>query len=166
MVPGKRGEPYAGTMEPLIDDLAGVRRQMRWASVAAVALLVATILLFTLSPGGSLTSGSRVIDEIAEVYGTRQQASWLLHAGLFGLFGVSLSLWFASSSTSRGAPRRALGMLVLAVWIFAAATELAQGGVDGREASLGDWVADMVGVLAGLLLAPIVLRPVVERLIR
>jgi VanZ family protein len=57
-------------------------------------------------------------------------------------------------------------MLVLAIWIFAAADEIAQGWIEGRSASLGDWIADMVGVLIGLMLAPLVLRPLLRLLMR
>lgn len=135
---------------------------MRRVAASLVTVLVLAILLFTLSPSGSLTSGSRLIDAIADIRGTAEQASWLLHAALFALLGAALSLWFASTDTARGAPRRTLLAMLLAVWLFAAADELAQGFVEGREASLGDWIADMAGFLAGFLLAPSLLRPVLR----
>ena len=153
-------------MEQQSEEPEAVRRQLRRSSLLLAVLLVLAILLFTLSPGGSKISGSSVIHAMADIYGTREQASWVLHAALFGLLGVSLALWFASSSPGHRSPMRTLAMLVLVVWIFAAATEFAQSGIDGRSASVGDWIADMVGVLAGLLLAPMVLRPLFRLLLR
>lgn len=166
IVPGKLRRPYAGTMEQHSEKPEAVRRQLRRSSLWLAVLFVLAILLFTLSPGGSKTSGASVINAIADIYGTREQASWLLHGALFGLLGVSLSLWFASSSAGHRSPMRTLAMLVLVVWIFAAATEFAQGRIDGRDASVVDWIADMVGVLAGLLLAPMLLRPLFRLLLR
>jgi VanZ family protein len=173
-VPGKSARHYAGSMarqlnDPLpsrATDAEEIRHHMRRVSVVLAAILVLAILLFTLSPGDAYTSGSWLLDKMADIYGTRQQASWVLHAGLFALLGASLALWFASSPTSRRAPRRTLLMLVLAIWIFAAADEIAQGWIEGRSASLGDWIADMVGVLIGLMLAPLVLRPLLRLLMR
>ena len=166
IVPGKLRRHYAGAMEQHSEEPEAVRRQLRRSSLLLAVLFVVAILLFTLSPGGSKTSGSSVIHAIANIYGTREQASWLLHAALFGLLGVSLALWFASSSPGHRSPIRTLAMLVLVVWIFAAAAEFAQSRIDGRNASMVDWIADMVGVLAGLLLAPKLLRPLFRLLMR
>lgn len=150
-------------MDTTHEDPRDFRRQLRLASVGLALATGAAIVLFTLSPGGSATSGSGVIDAMADVYGTREQASWVLHAGLFGLLGVALALWFATSSAVRAAPVRSLAMLVLALWIFAAATELGQLAVEGRNATLGDWIADMLGALAGLFVAPLLLRRLLQR---
>jgi VanZ family protein len=153
-------------MEQSPEDPRDVRDQLRRASIVLAVGTGLAIVLFTLSPSGTPTSGSRVIDAMAAVYGTPQQASWVLHAGMFALLGAALALWFASSSIVRASPARALLMLVLALWVFAAATELGQRAVQGRQASLGDWMADMLGALLGLFLAPLLLRPLLERVLR
>ena len=49
----------------------------------------------------------------------------------------------------RGWTHGVLAMAVLAVWIFAALDELAQGRV-GRSAELSDWFADMLGAMLGI----------------
>ena len=54
-------------------------------------------------------------------------------------------------------------MLVLAIWLLAAATELAQGWVDGRDPDALDWVADMLGALVGLIAGSAGLRWLLER---
>jgi VanZ family protein len=51
-------------------------------------------------------------------------------------------------------------MLLLVLWIFASATELAQGRI-GRDPSLGDWAADMAGGVGGLLGGGFLLRALV-----
>jgi VanZ family protein len=153
-------------MEQPHEDPRDVRRPLRRASIALATATGLAIVLFTLSPSGSLTSGSGLIDAMADVYGTREQASWVLHAGMFALLGASLSLWFASSSIVRASPMRVLLMLLLALWVFAAATELGQRAVEGRQASLGDWVSDMLGALVGFFLAPRLLRPLLARVLR
>jgi len=150
-------------MDTTHEDPRGFRRQLRLASLGLTLATGAAIVLFTLSPGGSATSGDAVIEAMAEIYGTPDQASWVLHAGLFGLLGVALALWFATSSAVRTAPVRSLAMLVLALWIFAAATELGQLAVEGRDATLGDWIADMLGALTGLFVAPLLLRRLLQR---
>ncbi len=79
------------------------------------------------------------------------------HAIAFGTLGLTLSGLYVTSSFARRNPRRALAMLLLAIWIFAAATEIAQGEV-GRDPSLEDWAADMVGAVAGLLMGSFLIR--------
>lgn len=84
------------------------------------------------------------------------------HFLAFGALGFTLAGVYATSRMARVAPRRALAMVFLAVWIFAAVDELAQAAV-GRDASLGDWIADMTGAMAGLFLGGFVLRALVPR---
>ncbi|MFN8638233.1 MAG: VanZ family protein [Dehalococcoidia bacterium] len=79
------------------------------------------------------------------------------HALAFGAFGVSLAGLYVSSRWARRAPVRALVMLVLAIWIFAATTELLQAQI-GRDPSLGDWAADMAGAVGGLLAGGFAIR--------
>ena len=58
---------------------------------------------------------------------------------------------------ARQSPRRALAMLLLALWIFAASTEIGQSYID-REPSLADWGADMAGAVVGLFAGSVLLR--------
>ena len=80
------------------------------------------------------------------------------HFGLFAALGVPIAARFATSEAARRSPRRTLGMVVLAFWLFAAGGEIAQGWVEGRDPQLFDWVADMAGALTGLLVGSTALR--------
>ncbi len=63
---------------------------------------------------------------------------------------VHLLLFVALAVTGRwaGARARALGVLLV---VYAAVSEVVQGiSVLGRSASVADWAADTIGVLAGL----------------
>ena len=84
------------------------------------------------------------------------------HFGLFAGLGVAIAARYATSDAARRSPQRVLGMVVLGVWMFAAATEIGQGWVDGREPQLIDWVADMAGAVTGLLLGSVLLRWLLE----
>lgn len=80
------------------------------------------------------------------------------HFGLFAALGVAIAARYATSEAARRSPRRVLGMVVLVIWLFAAASEMAQGWVDGRDPQLVDWVANMAGAIVGLLLGSAALR--------
>jgi len=79
------------------------------------------------------------------------------HFGVFLLLGVALAGLFATSRMARQSPRRALVMLLLVLWIFAAITEIGQSYI-GREPSLADWGADMAGAVVGLFAGSVLLR--------
>ena len=115
-------------------------------------LVVALILLTTLTPNDG--EGEGCLLGVPCLVG---------HFVAFALLGVPLALRFATSEAARGSPRRALAMLVLAIWLLAAATELAQGWVDGRDPDTLDWVADMLGALVGLIAGSAGLRWLLER---
>ncbi len=117
----------------------------RLAALGAVGTVVA-ILASTLTP--------LAIDENGCAFGV---PCTLGHAIAFGALGLTLSGLYVTSSFARRNPRRALVMLLLAIWIFASITELAQAEV-GRDPSLADWAADMLGVISGLLLGGFLLR--------
>ncbi|MCC6237981.1 MAG: VanZ family protein [Dehalococcoidia bacterium] len=117
----------------------------RLAALGAVGTVVA-ILASTLTP--------LAIDENGCAFGV---PCTLGHAIAFGALGLTLSGLYVTSSFARRNPRRALVMLLLAIWIFASITELAQAEV-GRDPSLGDWAADMLGAIGGLLLGGFLLR--------
>lgn len=119
----------------------------RFATVG-VACAVALILLTTLTPVA--------LDDDGCALGV---PCTIGHALAFGALGVAMSALYVTSSFARRSPQRAIVMLLLCAWILAGGTEIAQGYV-GREPSLGDWVADMVGVVSGLLLGGFVLRTI------
>lgn len=85
------------------------------------------------------------------------------HFVLFALLGFAAAVRFATSEAGRGAPARTLAMIVLAIWVLAAGTELAQSRVPGRSPELADWVTDMAGAVAGLAVAGPVMRAVLRR---
>ena len=125
-------------------------------------MLVAVILVVSLSPSGSFASDpirrSALEGSTLDFDATRT----LGHAVLYALLGVALAVRFAASDVARRSPARALGMIVLAIWILAAGTELAQARVPGRAPELVDWLVDMAGALIGLA----VVGPVMRLLVR
>jgi hypothetical protein len=62
---------------------------------------------------------------------------------------IHASLFLALAVTGRWAGIRRV-VLVPGLVLYAAASEVVQGMI-GRDAAVGDWVADVVGVLLGLL---------------
>ena len=129
--------------------------QLRALSTVAIVALVTAILIVTLTPlGTSEEPGDNCSFGLPCVIG---------HVALFGALGVGIAGRFATSDAARRSPRRVLLMTLLAVWVFAAADELAQEWwVDGRGGQLTDWLADMAGVLAGIPAGGFLLRRVVR----
>jgi hypothetical protein len=106
--------------------------------VFAVAVLVSLAVLF--APGSDVPSAPPGVDK-------------LVHGGVFLLLAVT-GRW-------AGIPRAVLaGLLVL----YGAVSEVVQGipALD-RDPAVGDWVADVVGVLLGLLLWAAIERRVPAR---
>jgi hypothetical protein len=124
---------------------------LRWFSQAATLASAAAILVLTLAP--------LPFNGASCLLGIPCDAGHFL---TFGVLGVSLAGVFVTSAFARRSPRRALSMMLLGVWIFAAATEIAQGEV-GRDPSLADWGADMAGAVAGLLGGGFALRLLLGR---
>jgi hypothetical protein len=114
--------------------------------MAATAASMAAIIAMTLTPVA--IEGDRCALGLPCGFG---------HALSFAALGMSLAGVFVTSAFARRSPRRALSMLLLGLWIFAALTELAQAEV-GRDASLADWAWDMAGALTGLVLGGFALR--------
>jgi membrane associated rhomboid family serine protease len=101
--------------------------------VFAVTVLVSLAVLF--APGADVPSAPPGVDK-------------LVHGSLF----AALALTGRWAGMMRGV---LAGLLVL----YAAASELLQGiPVLQRDPSVGDWVADVVGILVGLLLWDLVSR--------
>jgi hypothetical protein len=95
--------------------------------VFAVTVLVSLAVLF--APGADVPSAPPGVDK-------------LVHGALFAALALT-GRW-------AGVLRRVLACLLV---LYAAASELVQGiPVLDRDASVGDWVADVIGVLVGLLL--------------
>lgn len=127
-------------------------RQLSWLGTATS---MALILVLTLTPVGvGVGAGAEGVGGEGCALGL---PCVLGHAVVFSPLGVSLAGVFVTSGFARRSPRRALSMLFLALWIFAALTELAQAEV-GRDPSLGDWVADMIGAIVGLVAGGFALR--------
>ena len=85
------------------------------------------------------------------------------HVLAFAILGVPVALRYATSRAAQRSPARVLLMVLVAIWLFAALDELAQGWVDGREPDLGDWLADMAGAVLGLAIGSLVLRYALSR---
>jgi hypothetical protein len=66
------------------------------------------------------------------------------------------SLFLALALTGRWAGIRRV-VLVPALVVYAAVSEVVQGLI-GRDAAVGDWIADVVGVLLGLLACQLLAR--------
>ena len=131
---GDRVPPQRRRVKP---EQPTVGRTLRRVSLALALLTAGAILVLTLMPR---SPGAACVAGLPCAVG---------HLALFAVLGASLSGWYATSAYARRSPARTLLMLVLALWIFAAADELAQPYV-GRVADLDDWMLDMVGALIGL----------------
>ena len=128
---------------------ASTLRSISWLGVLAVG---SYILFATLGPGsggaGQPAGSGDCVFGIPCAVG---------HFAVFALLGAALAGVFATSSLARQSPRRALVMLLLVLWIFAAMTEIGQSYIE-REPSLADWGADMAGAVVGLLVGGTLLR--------
>lgn len=138
------------------------RESLRFWSNVALTALVAAILIATLSPYGSAGAGGELFRRLDRWEWSFGLAPVLVHFTLFGAFGVALAARFASSDYARESPRRALLMVLLMLWVFAASTEFAQGWSETREARLGDWLADMTGGLLGFFGGSLILRQILR----
>jgi VanZ family protein len=82
-----------------------------------------------------------------------------MHFAGYAVLG-GLTMWMLSPA--RRMPLRLMGASCLGLMAYAAFDELTQPLV-GRACELGDWVADVLGALAGILVAGALLRgPVIE----
>ena len=115
------------------------------ANVALIAVVVVTLVV-VLAPATSLGDPDGLIRSISA------QQSWLVHAALFAVLGMTAGLRLATPHPSL----LTSGWLLIAALLisaFATTGELAQVQVDGRSASVGDWTADLVGTSLGLAVA-------------
>lgn len=85
----------------------------------------------------------------------------LAHFLLFLPLGAGSALWMALLPATT---QKRVGVILLAIiLIFAAATELAQGPIEGRTPSLNDWFADAAGGALGILLGRLVASQIVHQ---
>lgn len=100
--------------------------------------------------GGLKDAGRAVADTLPDVPDTGSALDWIpgdavLHFLLFLPPALFASLALGSRSGARGAAKV---LVAFAAW--AALDELSQG-LTGRDAELGDWVANVLGALTGVL---------------
>lgn len=126
------------------------QHRLRAFSRGAVLVTTAIVLGATLAPSDWIGVRPSIPD-----------VAW--HGVVFAGFGASLALVYATSDAARRSPRRLLVMALLAIWLFAASTELLQERIPGREPELADWVADVAGGALGFLLIGPLCRAVVRR---
>jgi VanZ family protein len=72
---------------------------------------------------------------------------WLIHAGIYGILGILL----ARAAAASGWQGRRLVWLFVGIGLFAAADEVHQLFIPGRNGSATDWVFDTLGVATGIL---------------
>lgn len=77
----------------------------------------------------------------------------VVHAGLYAVLGATL-MWGRARTAS---PPPVWALVVLGL-LYGASDEWHQSFVVGRDPSLGDWVADTVGVLLGYWLSSMMVR--------
>jgi VanZ family protein len=73
---------------------------------------------------------------------------WFIHAGMYGMLGLLV----VRAAVASGWSGRGLGWLFVGIGLYAAADEVHQLFIPGRNGSATDWVFDTVGVAAGILL--------------
>ncbi|MEX2446285.1 MAG: VanZ family protein [Dehalococcoidia bacterium] len=125
------------------------RPALRRLAQVATAFSAAIILYATLTPSPENPSG---------------MPDWAAHLVLFTALGAAAALWYATSDAARRGPRRALFMVVLALWLFGGLTELAQGRVEGRTMALSDLGFDVLGAVLGFIGGSVLWRMLLARL--
>ena len=134
--PGDVYVPTAARLPSLVS--ASLQRPGTWVSIWAALALVTTVLYLLPNAG---PPGRANLDKIA-------------HLIAFGSIGFSAVL---------AAPRRWISGPLLISFILAMVLEWLQSYVPGREYSILDWVANLVGFCLGIA-AALVVRALVERL--
>ncbi len=126
------------------------RTLRRWAQAATLAS-AALILYATLAPSPPDPAGI---------------PDWLAHLALFACIGASAALWYATSDEARRSPRRALLVVLLALWLFGGLTEVAQGATTTRDPSISDLAFDVAGAVGGFIVGGVLWRAVLGRVAR
>jgi VanZ family protein len=73
---------------------------------------------------------------------------WFVHAGMYGMLGFLI----VRAAVTSGWSGRRLARLFAGISLFAAADEVHQLFIPGRNGSAPDWVFDTLGVAAGILM--------------
>lgn len=113
--------------------MSGMLGRKGWA---AVALWLALQVTLTSLPGNDIPIG------------LPHPLDWLCHFGLY----AGLGLLLARVGVLQGWPRRWLVWTAVALSLWAALDELHQLLIPGRDAEVGDWIADTLGASLGILL--------------
>lgn len=135
------------------------RSQVELLTSLALAGAVVVILVAVLLPAGNLGASDGRLRSVSEAQ------SWLIHGALFGGLGLTVGARLAAAEPSRLTRGWVVASAVLMV-AFATVSEVAQLQVDGRNAAVGDWVADLVGSAVGLSVAATIGPPAIGRLVR
>lgn len=133
------------------------RSRLSALSTVALVAVVVVVLITTLTPVGTGPPG-----ETGDVCALGLPCV-VGHVVLFAALGLAAGGLYAASAAAMVSPRRVLGMVFIAIWIFAAVDELAQEyWIDGRDGQLADWGADMAGAVIGLALTGPLMRGLVR----
>ena len=134
------------------------RSQIETLTSAALLCVIAGILVAVLLPATSLG------DEGSALRSLSQEESWVVHAMLFSALGLTVGLRLAAADPRRTTTNWVVASVVL-IAAFATATEVAQLGAEGRTPSVGDWIADLIGMAIGLTIAARYGPPAIDRLV-
>jgi len=131
------------------------RPQLETASSFLVFAVIAGILVAVLLPADSLGGNEGRLRSISE------RESWVIHAAMFTALSGAVGLRLAAADPSRLSANWLLPAIAMIV-AFATVSEFAQVQVDGRNAGVGDWVADLIGTAIGLTIAGTIGPPVLD----
>ncbi len=116
------------------------RELMRFVCYRLPVLVYMGVIFFVSS--GPISSPS--IQEIPD---------YLLHGAAFALLSI-LSFWAVHEDLKPGIGRGGYWLPALIAVAYGAIDEWHQSFVPGRDASVHDWLADVAGVILGILLIP------------
>lgn len=122
------------------------RHQLIALCNVALLAVVAAIIVVVMLPAGLLGSPDGPVRSLSE------RQSWFIHGSLFAMFGLVVGIRLAAPIPAWLTPGW-LMVALAAIVCLATGTEFAQTQIDGRNASLGDWMADLTGALCGLAIA-------------
>jgi len=122
------------------------RAHVEQISNLMVVAMFALILVAVLLPASSLGGQESLLRSLSE------QQSWFVHAALFVGFGGTIGFRLVTAGRS-GVAASWVTAAAVVIAAFATLTEVAQLGVNGRNAAIGDWIADLLGMIGGLTFA-------------
>lgn len=131
------------------------RPQLEFATSLLLFSVIAGILIAVLLPADALGGNDGRLRHISE------RESWVIHAALFTALGGAVGLRLAAPDPSKLTANWLLTATTLIV-AFATVSEIAQMQVNGRNAGIGDWIADMIGMALGLTVAGAIGPPVLD----